>query len=145
MLYTVIETINTTSTPQTLVQILAPSSQRVYVRGLMIALQGSTPASAPINFDWVVQTSLGTGTPVTEVLVDRGQDDNKRATINTDYTVEPNLGTSFIGFSLHQQGTWPWQTPNREFDPMAKGNERIALRYLSATKVQVTITLYIEE
>ncbi len=142
MKYTLIDTVTPTANPQTLFQVLAPTNQNVRIHGVDLTLQGSTPASAPIPFDWLIQTTAGTGSTATAQKQDRGQDDSIRAGLQTDFTSEPTAASVLIVFSVHQQASAFWRPP---FPIIAKGSERLALRYKSATFVPLSFTVYLEE
>ena len=149
MYYYVSDTVTPTSNPQTLFQLLAPANHRVKILGVDLAFSGSTPATAPVPFDWCTQATAGTGSPITPQYQDRGIDETKLATLQQDFTAEPTLGAILIPLALHQQGTLIWRPPldenGRPMVLVAKGAERIGLRYKSGTFVPVTFTIYVEE
>jgi len=142
MKFYVTETKTPTSNPQTLIQVLAPTNTRVRILGAEIGLRGSTPATTPIAFDWVIQTSAGTSTAITGQKRDRGCDESIRATILTDFSAEPTGTTQVVTFSMHQQAMYPWRP---RIPILVKGGERVGLRYRSATYVETVLTLYVEE
>lgn len=128
--------------PQTLFQVSVPTGQRVRITGADITLQGSTPASTPIPFEWLIQTSAGTASSLTPQKEDRGADETIQATLLKTFTQEPTAGAVLIQFSLHQQASGLWRPPR----PMiVKGGERVGLRYSSGTFVPVSFTIYLEE
>lgn len=132
-----------TVNPETLFQILAPSNHKVAILGADISCRGSTPATTPIMFDWLIQTSAGTATALTGQLNDRGADETIQSTLQKTFTSEPTAGNSLIQFSLHQQGTFPWRPLNGPI--LVKGGERVGLRYNSGTFVPVLVTVYLQE
>lgn len=142
MKYTLVDTVTPTANPQTLFQVLAPANQNVRILGVDLTPQGSTPASVPIPFDWIIQTTAGTGSTATAQKQDRGQDDSIRATLQTDFTSEPTASSVLIVFSLHQQSSGFWRPP---FPLVAKGGERLGFRYKSAIYVPLSFTVYLEE
>jgi len=142
MRYYLTDTVTPTANPQTLFQVLAPTNQAVKILGADVALQGSTPATSPVLFDWVIQTTAGTASTATGQLEDRGGDDSIRATLLTDFTSEPTAGSIIIEFGIHQQGTAFWRPP---MPLKVKGAERLGLRYKSGTFVPVILTVYLEE
>ena len=130
--------------PETLVQIEAAANHRIEVLGMDIGLGGSTPATTPIPLDWIIQTNGGTNpTALTAQKQDRGYDETITGTFqgyDGGTAVEPtDDGAILCALSLHQQGFLPWRPP---FPLVAKGAERIGLRYKSATAVAVNLTLY---
>jgi len=128
--------------PRTLLQIHAPQDEEIKILRGEITLQGSQPASTPILFDWVIQSTAGTATTLTPQKNDRGQDEEIKCKLWKDFTGEPSAGdTVWQGF-IHQQGAWPW-TP--AFPLKVKGGERLGLRYRSGTFVAVSFTFYLAE
>lgn len=142
MKYYVYNTLTPNNNPRTLLQISAPTNQRVRIVGAEIGLGGSTPASPAVLFDWCIQNTAGTSSAATPQYQDRGIDETRLATLAKDFTTEPTLVATLIGFPIHQQGTYPWRPP---FPIIVKGAERVGLRYRSGNFVPVTFTVYIEE
>lgn len=129
--------------PETLIQIEAAANHRIEVLGMDIGLGGSTPATTPIPLDWIIQSDGGTNpTALTAQKADRGYDEAIQGTFkgyDGGTATEPASGATLCALSLHQQGSLPWRPP---FPLVAKGAERIGLRYKSATFVAVNLTLY---
>lgn len=128
--------------PRTLFQVLAPANQRITIHGGDFGLGGSDPSTAPVLFDWLLQTTAGTASALTPQYQDRGIAETKLATLQKDFTAEPTASSILIYFTIHQQGTYLWRPV---FPIVVGGGERVGLRYNSATFVAVTFTLFIEE
>lgn len=142
MFYTAPHTVTPTANPQTLLQIYAPTNQRIKVHGLDIGFRGSTPASAPIPLDWLVQGSAGTASSLSPQKQDRGLDASIQGTLTVNFTSEPSSSNVLVTFPLHPQTTALWRPP---FPLIVKGGERVGLRWNSGVYVPVTFTLYLEE
>jgi hypothetical protein len=128
--------------PRTLFQIRPPNNQRVKLWGIDLGLQGSTPATAPVPFDILLQTTAGTATALTGQTRDRGTDESIQADMWKDFSAEPTASTILIEFSVHQQGLFPWRPP---FPVIVKGGERVGFRYKSGTFVTVSFTVHLSE
>lgn len=141
--------------PETIVQLLAAANHRCEIVAMDLSLQGTVPANAPVVFDFVTQSDAGTpgsgaydftvATGAPPQKTDRGIDE----VIQTTFTAfdgsgptEPTLGAQLCEFSLHEQAYTHWRPP---FPLVAKGSERIGLRFKRATFVPVSVTLYCEE
>ncbi len=144
--YTVAFTATPNRSPHTLFQAYAPTNQRVEIFGADVTLQGSTPASQPALFDWVIQTSAGTSTAADARLRDRGADETVQATLlKTFINTEPSGTTVISHFSVHQQGTFQWRPPIHWGALLVKGGERVGLRYNTSVFVDVVLTVYLQE
>ena len=142
MFYYVSITVTPAANPRTLFQAYTSTNQQAKIHGIDIGMEGGTPASSPILFDWCVQSSAGDGLPATAFLQDRTSSITVQTTLQKTFTAEPTLDSTIINFSLHQQGTAFWRPP---FPIILKDSERIGLRYLSSTFVSVALTVYMEE
>lgn len=128
--------------PRTLFQITAQNNQRAKIWGVDLGLQGSTPATAPVQFDWLIQATAGTANSLTGQKRDRGFDETIESPMFKDFTAEPTAGDILVEFSVHQQGLFPWRPP---WPLIVKGGERVALRYKSGTFVTVSFTVHVSE
>lgn len=142
--YTATFAVTPAANPRTLVQVYAATGRPVNIMGMDIALRGSTPATAPIPFDFVVQTSAGVGTTLATVLNDRGLDDSPSSTVTATYTTEPTGTTQIIVLGFHQQSAAFWRPPFGH-ELIVKGEERVGFRYRSGSYVETTVTLYLQE
>jgi len=136
--------------PETLFQLIAAANHRVTILGADVSLQGSTPGTAPVVFQFLIQTDAGTPgtspTTLTPQKNDRGYDETIQTTFSafdgTGSPANPAGTTKIAEFSLHEQGLFPWRPP---FPFVVKGGERIGLNYARASFVPVSVTLYCEE
>lgn len=142
--YTATFSTTPSANPTTLVQVYAATDRPVSILGADIFLRGSTPATAPIPFDWVVQTSAGVGSTLTPQRQDRGLADTPTATVAWAFSSEPTGATQLIVLGFHQQAAALWRPPAGH-QIHVKGEERVGLRYRSGSYVEVSVTLYLQE
>jgi len=141
--YTLDYTCTPAANPTTIFQVLAGSAVYVHITGIDLSLRGASPATAPVPFDWVVQSTAGTMTSQTPVRQDRGLTKTISSTCTVNATVEPGGNTPTIWVcSLHQQATLYWRPV---FPIRLEPSERVGLRYRSSTYVEVAFTIYLEE
>lgn len=141
-----------TYSPFTLVQVLAPTNQRITILGLDIGCQDDTPASVPITFEWSVQSGAQnpSGAEITPEKRDRGYSETLQGNFykwNAMATEdEPAVNQVFHTFGLHRQGHLPWMPAGSPI--VVKGGEKVGLRYRSSEispGIKTTITLYCEQ
>ena len=141
------------SGPKTLLQIVAPTNQRVRVVRLNLNPLGSTPTSAQLDFDWVTQTDGGALTSDNAVRFKRPGDAGVE-TIQTSMLTfnapgaEPAIASPAPQhdiIAIHQMASLYWE-PNPDEPLIVRGGQRLGLRYLSGA---ITLTLkgmlYLEE
>lgn len=141
--------------PFTVIQIQAPTNQRITILGCDICMQHDDPATTPSQFRWETQDALITapatiGTDVGTVQkADRGYDETIQGTFYSNKTdgtsSEGGIGTRvvLIELSIHEQGYAFWRPP---FPIVIKGNEIVGLRYMAnATRRTASITVYCEQ
>ena len=142
LIFTAVNSLQPDVNPRTLFQVRPPDDQRVTIYGAEICLQGASPASTPVLFDWVIQTTAGVASVLTGVKQDRGVSEGIQAKMQKNFTGEPTAGSQIAAFSIHQQGTIPW-TPR--FPLNVGGGERVGLRYRSGEFVNLTFTIHMSE
>lgn len=146
--------------PQTLLQIAPATDRRITILGADISLQGAAPATTPIEFSWVTQTSAGTSTgTITPQKMDRGYNEGFSGTYpaapnfltyNSGTIVEPTLGAVLVSFAIHRQAFVQWRPPY----PLiieAGTPERLGFRYhgvdlaTQANNITTSVTVYCEQ
>lgn len=131
--------IQPTINPQTVLQVYSPQDMVVQIARLEFGLQGSAPATVPITFDWIIQTSAGTATELKPTKTYRGADEAIQTKLYKDFTKEPTEGSQLISFGIHQQGSLFWEPP---VELLVMGGERVGLRYKSSNFVNMILTIY---
>ena len=130
---------------ETLFQCYPDANTPVQILAADICIRGSTPATYPITFDWVIQTGAGTSNPLTAQLQDRGLDDTPTPTLLYDFSgAEPGGTTQLAVMYFHSQGSFQWRPP---LPLIAQGGVRVGLRYLSTNTREkpTTVTVYMRQ
>lgn len=130
--------------PETLVQYVAPTHQRVELISIDLGPLGASAATAPLVLDVVRQSTAGTASDDSAALVklDPAAAENLLTTCRKTFTVEPTLTAVLFSITLHQQASRLWVPPSRIFIP---GGGRVALRNITATFVDWKINVTLEE
>jgi hypothetical protein len=81
------------ATAKTLAQILMPTNQRGKVIGYGFFTDGVTSNAVPVNIKVQTQSTLGTGTTITDYLAEPELTETIQTTATGSYTVEPTPGT----------------------------------------------------
>lgn len=80
------------ATAKTVLRIKAPTNQRVKVTSLAVSLDGATSTAVPIAVRVLRQTTDGTGTAATPVLVEPEMTEAIQATAIKNASAEPTAG-----------------------------------------------------
>ncbi len=135
-----------TAQNETLIQLKAPTHQRLKLKAVELMPLGSTSASVPIEFDIAKQddAGVGGGAATAEKLPPIGSETPTATVLEAPWaTSQPTGPVSKYSFSLHQQGARLWVPPLGPI--LIEGGEYWGLRYASATFVKVKVRLYWEE
>lgn len=95
----------------TLLQITAPTNQRLKVKEASVSFQGTSNTAAPIEVDVLRQTTAGTMTSLTPKLVDKDMQETIQSTAQHTATVEPTAGDILMSEAVHPQTGYTWQAP----------------------------------
>jgi hypothetical protein len=144
-LFCTLETTVNPGNPETLLQIKAPTHQRLRVTRIDFMPQGATGASSPIKFEIAEQNDDGSSS---DASTDQQKhqmvgSETMQATSSKDFTVEPATNTVKYGVTLHQQAYLPWIPPNGEI--IVPGGGRLGVRCMSTISLNVTTRIYWEE
>jgi len=140
-----------TVNPHTMVQVMAPSDQRVIVSIADLTPFGSTGASTNIELDWREQTDHGSMVEDTSRLVrvppvTAGEDLQTKIWKLTGTTEPAASANPLFGFGLHQQAARIW-TPSVPYQELLlEGGKMFGLRWLAGFfSIPIMIQLSIEE
>ena len=102
--------------PQTQWQARVPANQRTILRGIKFMPIGSTSASAPIKWDFVLQSADGTfstddSANIVKEIPAFGA--SILTTVHITCTVEPTTNTVYDEITLHQQGVLMYRPPTK--------------------------------
>ena len=123
----------TAGATKTILQVVAPTNQRVQVNGFSISFQGVSPTAEQIIIRLARQTTAGTMTAVTPVKDDDSLPETIQSTAQKNATAEPTTTDVLREFYVHPQGGY-----ERAFGPkevMIKGGGRLGLLVVTPTGV----------
>jgi len=132
------------TTEQTLIQLLAPTNQRVKLTELSVSFKGTSNTDAPVQVRLMVQTSAGTASSGTPALIDADMAETIQTASRITFTVEPSYSTVIGTWQVHPQTglILPMSTIK---PPVIKGGTRMALVALAPTTVTCSAYLECEE
>lgn len=132
------------ATAKTVLQIIAPTNQRVLIRSLRVTFAGTNPVAAPATVRVLRQTTAGTVTSLTLVKDNNSDDETIQSTAGYNATAEPTASDVLETYRCHTQSgliiDFPWNSPL-----IAKGGSRIGIEITSAEAVTCNICAKCEE
>lgn len=130
----------------TLIQIVAPTNQKVAIEKISISGQSNLNTDTPVTLEILEQTTAGTATNTTVAPVKVNVLDTETVQTNTQnaFTVEPTAGLIHHARNIHPQGSY-------EFNFMALGREftlgggkKLAIRQPVAAAQASKFTIVVE-
>jgi hypothetical protein len=128
----------------TLMQIVAPTNQKVVIDRIMISGQSNLNTDTPVALEILEQTTAGTATNTTVAPVKANVLDTETVQTNTQntFTVEPTAGLSHFARNIHPQGSYDFNfPPGREI--VLGGGKKLAIRQpvaaVQASKFTITV------
>lgn len=136
----------TGTTKKTVLQILAPTNQRVLVSEWSISFEGLDPVGTPIQVTLERQSTAGSGgDPLTPVKTNSGDDETIQTTALSDIdTSQPTETATLRREKVHPQGGYTWQAPFGK-EIVVKGGERLGITVFAAVTVDCVATFRAEE
>lgn len=113
------------NTPKTILQLVAPTNQRLDMRSIAVAFDGVSTTSEPITVELLRQTTAGTMTAASPVKDSAGAE-TVQATAQKNASVEPTSGDVLRRFEIHAQDGIVLVFDKREME--VGGGTRIAIR-----------------
>lgn len=113
-LYTPSEVACVAATPKTVLQLTAPTNQRLMVKRWGVFFDGVTPTNEPVVVKLIKQSTAGTATSQSPVILSAGSE-TLQATGNYNATVEPTTTAVLDILEIHPQQGW------MEFVPLDQG------------------------
>lgn len=95
----------------TLLQIVAPTNQRLKVREVSVSGKGVSNTGTPGKVRVLRQTSAGTMSALTPVKWDSTDDETLQVTAQHTATAEPSAGNVLMIEEMHPQTGFCWQAP----------------------------------
>lgn len=134
---------NFTTGPQTAMQLLAAANHKVKITEIGVSAQGVSNTDAPLNFQLLVQTTAGTCSASTEVLLDADAGVVIQTTAIEDCSVEPTPGNIIHRWFIHPQAGMVWVPPPGT-EPIIDTIERTGLRILDTPTTAVDVNVYMK-
>lgn len=134
------------TTPLTLMQVVAPSNHRIKIEKIEIAFDGVNATSIPIQVEVLLQTTAGTSSSLTATALPPVGTETPQTTFLKTFTAEPTASTVLECRFVHpQSGTVFTFPPGREL--WVSGGTRLGVRVNNTytTAVSKTVTMTIEE
>lgn len=133
-----------TSTPITLVQIVAPANQRLKVREWSVSFQGVSNTAQPALVRLLFQTTAGTMTANNPALFDSSMSESPQSTGQRTATAEPTAGTVLMEENVHPQTGYTWQAPFGG-EVIVGGGKRLGIDCNIAAATTVVARMLFEE
>ena len=138
------ELLSTTST-KTIIQLVAPTNQRLKILQWGISFKGTTTGDAPIKVDLVEQSTAGTSSALTCYREPDGGAETVQGAAREAVTVEPTLVAVLESHEVHPQGgSFDWVAPQNGPIMMA-GGKRIGIRVTAGVSVNTVAYFRYEE
>lgn len=130
---------------ETILQILAPTNQRLRILEWGVSFQGTSTTAEPIQCELLRQTTAGTASGVTPVLNDDDIAQAIQTTAQGTFTAEPTSGDILQTVYVHPQTGFVYPVPGIN-DIMVAGGGRLGIRVVSpGATVDATAYIKFEE
>lgn len=117
---------------KTLLQLAAPTNQRLRLWEVGLSFKGVTAADAPILVELLLQTTAGTMSANNPAAEDSSLPEAIQTTGQRDATVEPAAGTVLRAWEVHPQGgSILWQAASERDTIPVGGGKRVGLRVVT--------------
>lgn len=131
------------ATAKTVLQLIAPTNQRLRVRRYSVAFDGTSAAAEPVQVRLLRQTTAGTMTSLTPVKLSAGSE-TVQATAQHTATSEPTAGDVLDAFECHPQSGFDVVLP-ADMTVEVPGGGRIAIECTAPATVNVRAKIWFEE
>lgn len=128
------------ATAETLIQVLAPSSNRLKIREWSVSFDGVTSSAVPVDVDLLRQTTAGTASASTPVKYDPDSP-AAAATASVGFTAEPTAGDVLGSWQITPNGGLLVMQYPEGAEPIVEKSGRIAIRALAGAAVNVTAAI----
>lgn len=135
----------TTTSTKTIIQLVAPTNQRLKILQWGISFKGVTNSDAPIKVDLVEQSTAGTSSALTCYREPDGGSETVQGTAREAVTVEPTLTNVMESHEVHPQGgSFDWVAPQLNPILMA-GGKRVGIRVTAGVSISCVAYFRYEE
>lgn len=134
----------TAATAKTVLQLVAPTNQRLHLKGFGISFDGTSSSAEPVQVDILKQTTAGTMSSATPVKDGDPGSETLQATAQKNATSEPTAGDVLRRYEIHPQGGGY----ERVFEPgelCIPGGTRLGLRATAPANVNCVGFMSYEE
>lgn len=131
------------ATAKTVLQVIAPTNQRVRVRRYSVAFDGTSATAEPVQVRVLRQTSAGTMTSLTPVKLSAGSE-TLQSTAQHTATAEPTAGDVLDAFEVHPQSGFDVVLP-ADMPIEVPGGGRIGIECTAPATVNVRAKFWCEE
>lgn len=114
----------------TLIQIVAPTNQRLVVNELSVSFDGVSNTAKPIQVDVLRQSSAGTMSSLTPVKRNSSDSETIQSTAQHTSTGEPTAGNILMSEQVHPQTGYTWQAPFGK-EIIVPGGGRLGIRLVT--------------
>lgn len=132
------------ATEKAVVQIIAPTNQRLKVKGWGVFFDGISGTEAPVVVKLVRTSTAGTFTSLTPVKLDPGVGETIQSTAGHTATAEPTSGDVLAMVEVHPQGGYEVIYPERD-EIVVAGAGRLAVKCTAPAVVNVAGYITYEE
>lgn len=114
------------ATPKTVLQVKAPTNQRLRLIGWGVFFDGTSVSAEPVNIKLVRQSDAGTMTSVTPTKEDDSMPETIQSTASADASAEPTSGDVLKFLNIHPQSVYEIANGVKD-ETWIKGGGRIAI------------------
>lgn len=134
------------ATAKTVLQILAPTNQRVKLLRYKFSFDGIFPTNEPVVVRLVTQTTAGTMTAFNASLQksEPSLPETIQTTVTTNASAEPTTGNNYDSLNVHPQGGYAeFSGPGSEI--IIAGGGRLGIVMTAPATVNVVVSVECEE
>lgn len=132
------------ATAKTAIQIVAPAGKDVRLRSWRVSFDGVTASAVPGDVDVLRQTTAGTSTAATPVILAAGSP-VAGSSAGTNFTAEPTGGDVLDSLKVTPNGGIWGESYARDDAPVIAASGRLGIRLNFPAGVNTTVTAVIEE
>lgn len=133
----------TAATAKTILQVVAPTNQRLALCGFSVSFDGTSSAAEPVQVEILRQTTAGTMSSATPCMDGVGSE-TVQTTAQKTATAEPTAGNILRRYDIHPQtGLAVAFGPDEEI--LIPGGGRLGIRCTAPASVNVTGYITVEE
>jgi hypothetical protein len=135
----------TAATAKTILQIVAPTNQRLLMKSFAISFDGTSSSAEPVNVELCVQSSAGTSSAGTPVKDGDPGSETLQSTSRITITAEPTTGNILRRYLFHPQGGGIERVFSFDEAIAIPGGTRLGLRCTAPANVNAVAHMTYEE